>query len=125
MRSSSGHSADGIGTENARSSPVVFAELDWRPGKISQAEDRAHRIGQKNSVLVHHLAFSNTIDTYLVENIVRKQTWIDQLTKSTQMTDRQATTAYTELLEAFENWSETGKTDNPRHPKLNEKTAAA
>jgi len=116
-------SAEGINLTAA--AMVVFAELDWRPGKISQAEDRAHRIGQKNSVLVHHLAFSNTIDAYLVENIVRKQTWIDQLTKSTQRTDRQATTAYTELLEAFENWSETGKTDNPRHPKLNEKTAAA
>ena len=51
---------------------VVFAELYWTPGICLQAEDRAHRIGQKNCVNVQYLVGRGTLDEMLWRMIVRK-----------------------------------------------------
>jgi len=57
---------------------VVFAEEDWVPGKVSQAEDRAHRIGQKDNVLVKHYVLPGTIDAHMIQTIIEKQEVIDK-----------------------------------------------
>ena len=38
-----------------RANCVVFGELDWSPAVHSQAEDRVHRMGQKDSILCYYL----------------------------------------------------------------------
>ncbi len=70
--------AAGVGITLTASSHVVFAELDWTPGAMSQAEDRCHRIGQANSVLVQHIVLDGSIDARLATTLVRKQAVIDQ-----------------------------------------------
>lgn len=57
---------------------VIFIEQDWCPGKVSQAEDRAHRIGQKDNVLVKHYVLPGTIDARMIQTIVAKQEVIDK-----------------------------------------------
>ena len=70
--------AAGVGITLTRASHVVFAELDWVPGAISQAEDRCHRIGQQSSVLVQHIVVDGSIDARLAETLVSKQAVLDK-----------------------------------------------
>jgi SWI/SNF-related matrix-associated actin-dependent regulator 1 of chromatin subfamily A len=65
--------AAGVGLTLTAASNVVMAELDWSPGNVSQAEDRAHRIGQKDSVNVYHLVFDGSLDSHMAKMILRKQ----------------------------------------------------
>ncbi|VDN07755.1 unnamed protein product [Thelazia callipaeda] len=64
--------AAGIGITLTAASVVVFAELHWNPGTMKQAEDRAHRVGQKDSVFVQYLIAKGTADDVLWPMIQKK-----------------------------------------------------
>jgi SWI/SNF-related matrix-associated actin-dependent regulator 1 of chromatin subfamily A len=65
--------AAGVGITLTASAHVVFAELDWVPGNVTQAEDRCHRIGQSESVLVQHLVLDGSLDARMAHVLVEKQ----------------------------------------------------
>lgn len=70
--------AAGVGLTLTAASTAIFAELDWVPGVISQCEDRQHRIGQHDSVLVQHLVLDGSMDCRLAKTLVAKQEVIDK-----------------------------------------------
>lgn len=73
-----------------RASCVVFGELDWSPAVHSQAEDRAHRIGQKDSLLCYYLVSPKGSDAEMQEALGLKVSQFLQL-----MGDRPASEAET------------------------------
>ncbi|XP_057660326.1 SWI/SNF-related matrix-associated actin-dependent regulator of chromatin subfamily A-like protein 1 [Diorhabda carinulata] len=52
---------------------VIFAELHWNPSIISQAESRAHRIGQGQEVIVRYLLARGTADDSIWPLLQEKQ----------------------------------------------------
>ena len=70
--------ACGTGITLTAASHVVFAELDWTPANVTQAEDRCHRIGQRGSVLVQHIVLAESIDVRMAKTLVRKQSVLDR-----------------------------------------------
>ena len=64
--------AMGVGFTLTRARFVVFAELDWVPAMIEQAEDRAWRHGQLNAVLVQHLVVDGSIEGRMAIALLEK-----------------------------------------------------
>ncbi|XP_052808789.1 SWI/SNF-related matrix-associated actin-dependent regulator of chromatin subfamily A-like protein 1 isoform X2 [Mya arenaria] len=75
---------------------VVFAELFWNPGILVQAEDRAHRIGQQDSVLVQYLVATGTSDDHIWPMIQKK---LDVLGKAGLTKDNFASAETTRLTD--------------------------
>lgn len=71
--------AAGVGVTLTAAKLVIFAELDWSPGVVTQAEDRAHRIGTKENILIQHLVVRNSLDALMCRHLIRKQEIIEKL----------------------------------------------
>jgi SWI/SNF-related matrix-associated actin-dependent regulator 1 of chromatin subfamily A len=65
--------AAGVGLTLTSANVVIFNDLSFVPADHSQAEDRAYRIGQKNSVSVLYPIFENTIEGIIYDMLDRKK----------------------------------------------------
>ena len=71
--------AGNVGINLTKASYVIFAELDWSPAIHRQAEDRLHRIGQKNTVFAYYLVGNGTLDEHVVDILTDKTFEIDSI----------------------------------------------
>jgi SNF2 family DNA or RNA helicase len=75
--------AGNVGINLTRAKYVIFAELDWSPAIHRQAEDRLHRIGQKNTVFAYYLIGKDTLDDHVANILVNKSYEIDSIMDET------------------------------------------
>ena len=92
--------AAGIGINLIKSSTVAFAELDPTPGRLVQAEDRVHRIGQLHPVSIYYLIARDTIEERLCEILHRKQKTLDQILDGKSPQDPQGS-VFNELIDTL------------------------
>ena len=75
-----GIKAAGVGL-SVRASVEVFAEFDWTPGAMSQAEDRCYGIGrgvEGEPLLVQHMVLEGSLDAKMCKTLVAKQDVADR-----------------------------------------------
>lgn len=74
------YKSGGVGLTLTAASNVLFVEFPWTAADCVQAEDRAHRNGQKNAVNCVYLLGKDTIDEYMYNLIQTKKTISDGVT---------------------------------------------
>ncbi|KAJ5247529.1 swi2/snf2-like protein [Penicillium chermesinum] len=65
--------AGGQGINLTAADTVILFDSDWNPQQDLQAQDRAHRIGQKKPVIVYRLATKGTVEQTLLEKADAKR----------------------------------------------------
>lgn len=79
--------AAGVGLTLTASSRVAFVEFPWTYADCCQCEDRAHRIGQKDSVTCYYFLGQNTIDEKVYQIIQTKKDIANKATGITEEID--------------------------------------
>jgi SWI/SNF-related matrix-associated actin-dependent regulator 1 of chromatin subfamily A len=79
--------AAGVGLTLTSAEAVIMNDLSFVPAEHSQAEDRSHRIGQKNSTSVYYPIFENTIEGAIYDILNRKKKIISTVMGDDMMDD--------------------------------------
>jgi SWI/SNF-related matrix-associated actin-dependent regulator 1 of chromatin subfamily A len=69
--------AAGAGITLTAAEVCIMNDLSFVPSDHQQAEDRAYRYGQKNSVLIYYPLFENTIEGVIYDMLINKKNIID------------------------------------------------
>lgn len=81
------YKSGGTGLTLTAASRVGFIEFPWTYSDCEQAEDRAHRNGQKNAVNCYYFLGDKTIDGYMYKVIQTKKDIANEVTGTTTQID--------------------------------------
>ncbi|UJR27769.1 hypothetical protein I4U23_009041 [Adineta vaga] len=118
--------AGGIGLNLQKADTVILFDSDWNPHQDQQAQDRAHRIGQKNEVRVLRLITVNTVEEKILA-CARYKLNVDEKVIQAGMFNRSSTSSerydYLEQLMEGEDEGKDDDEDIPDDENLNQMIA--
>jgi len=100
--------AAGVGLTLTAASAVAFLELPWTPGELQQAEDRCHRIGQKNAVNIYYLLAENSVEYKLAKLLDKKKEVLSTVIDGKPVEEK---SLISELIESYLESEEAGKNE--------------
>lgn len=69
----------GAGITLTAGTKTIFNSFSWVPGDNDQAEDRTHRLGQKNDCLVYYMMFEGSVSEIVLRSLKSKNKVISQI----------------------------------------------
>ncbi len=94
--------AGGLGLTLTRAHYVFHFDLWWNPATATQAEDRAHRIGQTKTVFVNYLYSRNTIEERIYRMLKTKRALFSQVVDDLSDSHLEKAIAKEELFALFD-----------------------
>ena len=85
----------GTGHTLTAASYEIFIDIPWTSGVFTQAQDRCHRVGAKNTVIVYHLIASGTFDEHVLDIVNAKAAL------SEYVIDDQIPESFSEILRSY------------------------
>lgn len=92
--------AGGLGINLQTADVVILYDSDWNPQADLQAQDRAHRIGQKRPVQVFRIVTEHTIEEKIVERAQQKLKLDAMVVQQGRLGDKNNKLSRDDLLEA-------------------------
>ncbi len=77
--------AAGLGLTWTSADIAIFLDRHWTPGINRQAEDRLHRMGQKNSVTIINMVAKDTVEEYIEDLLDSKQEIADAVVEKEEL----------------------------------------
>lgn len=93
--------AGGLGINLQTADTVIIYDSDWNPQADLQAQDRAHRIGQKKPVQVYRLVTDDTVEVKVVERAQQKLKLDAMVVQQGRLQDKEKKISKNELLESI------------------------
>ena len=93
--------AGGLGINLATADVVVIYDSDWNPQMDLQAQDRAHRIGQKKPVKIFRLVTEDTIEEKILDRAMKKLHLDALVIQNGRLVDKEQKLGAGEMLNAI------------------------
>ena len=93
--------AGGLGINLATADVVIMYDSDWNPQMDLQAQDRAHRIGQKKPVKIFRLVTEDTIEEKILDRAMKKLHLDALVIQNGRLVDKEQKLGAGEMLNAI------------------------
>uniref|UniRef100_K3WIC8 Chromatin-remodeling complex ATPase chain n=1 Tax=Globisporangium ultimum (strain ATCC 200006 / CBS 805.95 / DAOM BR144) TaxID=431595 RepID=K3WIC8_GLOUD len=91
--------AGGLGINLYTADVVILYDSDWNPQADLQAQDRAHRIGQKKEVNVYRLVTSDSVEEKIIERAQQKLKLDAMVVQQGRLQEKQSKLSKNDMLE--------------------------